>query len=71
MGYCPRCGENSPYKPDQEHVRNDRPSRLRIPADSHVVAIPAHVPDGGTFVYGGSRFRLRRAGHAYQLEIIA
>lgn len=70
MGYCPRCGENSPYGPDQERGRDFRPTLLRIPVDSRVVTIPPDVADGGSFAYGGSRFRLRRDGRAYQLEIV-
>ncbi|MDI3340396.1 MAG: hypothetical protein QJR03_07665 [Sphaerobacter sp.] len=69
MGYCPRCGENSAYGVPEPAARRPRSAALRIPADSRIVNLPPGIPDGEFVTYGGSRFRIRREGDDYLLEI--
>lgn len=69
MGYCPRCGENSAFGMAKPEARDLRPRALRIPATSRIVSLPPTVADGDVVVYGGSRFRVRRDGDDYLMEI--
>lgn len=69
MGYCPRCGENSAFGASEPGKRDLRPRALRIPAGSRIVDLPSDLQDGEVIQYGGSRFRVRRDGNDYLMEI--
>lgn len=69
MGYCPRCGENSAFGATEPGKRDLRPRALRIPAGSRIVDLPSDLQDGEVIQYGGSRFRVRRDGNDYLMEI--
>ena len=69
MGYCPRCGENSAFGTTEPGKRDLRPRALRIPAGSRIVDLPSDLQDGEVIQYGGSRFRVRRDGNDYLMEI--
>lgn len=69
MGYCPRCGENSPYG-ESEQDANWRVGELRIPAASRIVHIP-DAAEGSVVSYGGSRFRVHRREGSVYLELVA
>ncbi len=69
MGYCPRCGEHTPYREaDRERTMELLP--IRIPVHSHIVPIPPDVPDGATIPYAGCLFSVRRVGEAYELTLL-
>jgi hypothetical protein len=60
MGYCPRCGENSPFSSTPTNT-NERRRPLRVSAHSTIVSLP-NVADGDAIYYGGMRFRVEHAG---------
>jgi hypothetical protein len=60
MGYCPRCGENSPFA-DSPPNRTARRQPLRVSASSTIVKLP-QATDGDAIYYGGMRFRIERSG---------
>jgi len=60
MGYCPRCGENSPLGSMPGLVGN-RKQPLRIDVKSNIVTLPP-TSDGDAIYYGGMRFRVERSG---------
>ncbi|HVX29747.1 MAG TPA: hypothetical protein VHA53_04645 [Nitrolancea sp.] len=68
MGYCPRCGENSPFvsTPPDAHQRRQP---LQISAKSTIVHLP-QAADGDAISYGGMRFRVERSGDTLLLWAI-
>ncbi|HET9015024.1 MAG TPA: hypothetical protein VFN57_05470 [Thermomicrobiaceae bacterium] len=69
MGYCPRCGENSPYSDSVFHRAGRQPGCLRIPSGTRIVDL-ADKPDGATVTYGGSRFRIHRQDGETTLKLV-
>ena len=71
MGYCPRCGENSPLVPTSEAAgRQVRTTRVTVPLASPIVQLPGDLADGSVITYGGTRFQLQRAGDRYVLSLM-
>lgn len=69
MGYCPRCGEHSPYRDiDQERTLELPP--IRIALGSRIVPLPPDLEDGAIVQYAGCSFRVRRSGDAYELLLV-
>ncbi len=69
MGYCPRCGEHSPYREyEQELSAELRP--IRIARDSRIVPLPPDLPDGATLSYAGCFFQVRRLEDRYELRLL-
>ncbi|MCS7051555.1 MAG: hypothetical protein NZL87_08065, partial [Thermomicrobium sp.] len=61
MGYCPRCGEHSPYR-EESNDRSIDPPAIRIPIGSSIVPLPADLSDGTTIQLGGCHFSVRIRG---------
>ncbi|MCM8745723.1 hypothetical protein NET03_04200 [Thermomicrobium sp. CFH 73360] len=66
MGYCPRCGEHSPYREDDLNQLAEFPP-VRIPIGSRIVPLPADLEDGAMIRYAGCLFTVRRSGDRYEL----
>jgi hypothetical protein len=60
MGYCPRCGENSPFVSTKQNL-NERRQPLRVSRSSTIVKLP-ETSDGDAIYFGGMRFRIERSG---------
>ncbi|MDW8059825.1 MAG: hypothetical protein RMK01_07095 [Thermomicrobium sp.] len=69
MGYCPRCGEHSPYRDVDPEQTLDLPP-IRIPVGSRIVPLPADIEDGAAIRYAGCLFRVRRLGNRYELVLL-
>ena len=69
MGYCPRCGENSPYGESAFHRAGRPPARLRIASGTRIVNL-GDQPEGAVVTYGGSRFRIHRTDGETALELV-
>ena len=68
MGYCPRCGENSSLSAGTNE-RERTPAVLRIPAASRIVHLSGLGDETeGVITYGGTRFRVTRAGADWLLR---
>lgn len=70
MGYCPRCGENSPIavNPERQAGRGGKPV-LRVPARSRVVSLDQSAASGEIFAFAGVRFKARREGDYIYLDL--
>ncbi len=66
MGYCPRCGEHSPYGEDDPN-QFAKLAPIRIPIGSRIVPLPADLEEGAVIHYAGCLFTVRRSGDRYEL----
>ena len=69
MGYCPRCGEHSPYREADPEQTHELPP-IRIRTGSRIVPLPPDLEDGATIRYAGCLFRVRKEGDAYELVLL-
>lgn len=67
MGYCPRCGEHSPFRePITEEVEQ---LKIRITVSSPIVNLPPDLPEGSAISYAGCEFLVRRGHDYYELQL--
>jgi hypothetical protein len=69
MGYCPRCGENTPWrKRPATMTRQRRPVRVLV--GSRIVTLPPGLQDGDRVRYGGVLFEVHRYGEVIELHLV-